>query len=456
MPLPSPLALVMMSGVTPQCSMPNHLPPVRPQPVCTSSLMKMPPWLRTIFSTIGKYSLGGVTKPPTPWIGSAMKPAIAAAGGRADHVLGVLRALHFAIGIRQAEGAAVAVRVERVHDPRLRRAELPRALAGDPHRHGRAAVVGVAQRHDLGVAGVAARGRMAVSFASVPELVKKDLVSSPPGVMRGDLLRERRLRLIGEDGGDVLERVELLVDFGVHLLVAVADAHGDDAAEEVEILVAVGVPDVLVLGAVDDQRLFVIVEDGGEEEFLIGKNDLVFGHGYAFTRDSYISGRRSRKNCHVLRTSAIMVEVEVGRQHFVLVARGLGEDLAARIAEVALAVELADLPRLLDADAIDGADEVPVGDGVRRLLELPEILAQAGDGRGGVEDDLGAGKAERARALGEVAVVADVDADLGEAEVEDRVPEVAGAEVELLPEAGRDVRDVGLAVLAEILCRRCR
>ena len=42
-PLPIPLALVMMSGTTPYCSMPNHLPPVRPQPVCTSSLMKMPP-----------------------------------------------------------------------------------------------------------------------------------------------------------------------------------------------------------------------------------------------------------------------------------------------------------------------------------------------------------------------------------------------------------------------------
>src|SRR5256885_1786972 len=41
-PLPNPLALVITSGVTPYCSMPNHLPPVRPQAVCTSSLMTMP------------------------------------------------------------------------------------------------------------------------------------------------------------------------------------------------------------------------------------------------------------------------------------------------------------------------------------------------------------------------------------------------------------------------------
>src|SRR5579885_3507109 len=56
--------------------MPNHLLPVRPQAVCTSSLMKMPPWSRMILATMAKYSGGGVMKPPTPWRGSAMKPAI--------------------------------------------------------------------------------------------------------------------------------------------------------------------------------------------------------------------------------------------------------------------------------------------------------------------------------------------------------------------------------------------
>ena len=40
-PFPSPLAEVIMSGSTPQCSMPNHLWPVRPHAVWTSSLMKI-------------------------------------------------------------------------------------------------------------------------------------------------------------------------------------------------------------------------------------------------------------------------------------------------------------------------------------------------------------------------------------------------------------------------------
>ena len=39
--------------------------------------MKIPPYLRTIPATMEKYSRGGVTKPPTPWIGSAMKAASA-------------------------------------------------------------------------------------------------------------------------------------------------------------------------------------------------------------------------------------------------------------------------------------------------------------------------------------------------------------------------------------------
>ena len=66
-----------------------------------------------------------------------------------------------------------------------------------------------------------------------------------------------------------------------------------------------------------------------------------------------------------------------------------------------------------------------------------------------VEHDLGAVEAEAAPALGEVAVVADVDADLADGGVEHRIPDVAGREIELLPEP-LDLRDVLLAVLAEV------
>src|ERR1700675_1603069 len=67
------------------------------------------------------------------------------------------------------------------------------------------------------------------------------------------------------------------------------------------------------------------------------------------------------------------VEIEIGDQHFVFIAAGLGEDLAARIAEVTLAVKLADVPRLFPSDAVDCAHEVAVRRGVCGLLQFPQI-----------------------------------------------------------------------------------
>src|SRR2546428_393056 len=81
------------------------------------------------------------------------------------------------------------------------------------------------------------------------------------------------------------------------------------------------------------------------------------------------------------------VEIEFGDEQFILVAAGLLDDFAARIAEVALAVEFADFPGSFGADAIDGSDEVSVGDGVGGLLEFPKIFGETGDGGGGVVDN---------------------------------------------------------------------
>jgi hypothetical protein len=75
------------------------------------------------------------------------------------------------------------------------------------------------------------------------------------------------------------------------------------------------------------------------------------------------------------------VEIEIADDDVVGGAGGAGEDLAARVAEVALAVEFADAPRLFPAGTIDRADKVTVGDGVGGLFQLPEIFGQAGDRR---------------------------------------------------------------------------
>src|SRR5436305_1123252 len=119
---------------------------------------------------------------------------------------------------------------------------------------------------------------------------------------------------------------------------------------------------------------------------------------------------------------ANFIEVELRGDEGVLVAFRGREHLAARIAEVALPVKLADVPRPFVADAVDRADEVAVRDGVRRLLQLPEVLRQSRHCRRRVEHDLGAIQPELARAFREVPVVADVDTDLRVLRVEDRVP----------------------------------
>ena len=72
---PSALPMVMMSGATPQCSIP-HSVPVRPMPVCTSSAMNRTPHLSQISRTLGKKSSGGTRAPASPWTGSAMNAAM--------------------------------------------------------------------------------------------------------------------------------------------------------------------------------------------------------------------------------------------------------------------------------------------------------------------------------------------------------------------------------------------
>src|SRR5262245_41688280 len=105
------------------------------------------------------------------------------------------------------------------------------------------------------------------------------------------------------------------------------------------------------------------------------------------------------------------VEVAIGDDELVLVLARDRQHVAARIADVARAIELAEVPGLLRPDAIGRGDEVAVRHRVRWLLELPEILRETLDRGRRVEHDLGAAEAENARALGEMAVVADVDAD---------------------------------------------
>src|SRR5207247_8281356 len=103
-------------------------------------------------------------------------------------------------------------------------------------------------------------------------------------------------------------------------------------------------------------------------------------------------------------------------------------DWSSDVCSSDLAVEAADAPRLLGADTVDGADVAAVGHRRGRLLELPEILAEPGHGGGGIDDIFRAVQRQRPPAFGEVAVVADIDAELAVGGLEHRIAEITGLE----------------------------
>src|SRR4051812_14980358 len=111
--------------------------------------------------------------------------------------------------------------------------------------------------------------------------------------------------------------------------------------------------------------------------------------GNADSLDSF-SGRR---DCRVRLRAAVaiklpgvadlanQIEIEIGDHDIVGVPRAFGQYAATRIAEITLAIKLADSPRLLPAGPINRADEVTIGDRVSWLFELPQIFGKARHGR---------------------------------------------------------------------------
>ncbi len=157
-------------------------------------------------------------------------------------------------------------------------AQPPRSDSGHGHGHGRAAVVGVPERDDLARPGVTAGGEDCGFVGFGAAVGEEGLGQLSARGDSGQLLRQRRLRLISEDRGDVLHGLQLLHDLPGYGRVGMADADGHDAAEEIQILVAVGIPDELVPGARQHQGSLVVVKHRGEDVLLLREYDFIFGH----------------------------------------------------------------------------------------------------------------------------------------------------------------------------------
>ena len=88
---------------------------------------------------------------------------------------------------------------------------------------------------------------------------------------------------------------------------------------------------------------------------------------------------------------------------------------------------------------------------MRGLLEFPEIFGESRDRGRRVENNLGAIESEHTGAFGKMTVVADVDTNFRVLRFENGITQIAGREIELLPEAGMHVRDVMFAIFAKVL-----
>ena len=144
-----PLARQRMSGSTPSCSQANIFP-VRPKPVATSSTISSTPWRRAMSAHAAEMAVGGgddAGRPLHQRLDHHGRDPVAFPG---QHVLEGVGAAQPAVGRRQVEGAAVAVRRrDRGRGEQQRAVRLVEAVdAADRHRPDRVAVVGVLQPHE--------------------------------------------------------------------------------------------------------------------------------------------------------------------------------------------------------------------------------------------------------------------------------------------------------------------
>src|SRR6266542_2068869 len=137
----------------------------------------------------------------------------------------------------------------------------------------------MAQRDDVLALGVELRQQYS-GFVSLRAAIGKKRFLQPPGSNLRQLLRQANLRLVGIKRREMLHLVGLLIDRLRYFLVAMPDAHREDAAEEIQELLAVGIVNILIFGMIDDQRFVVIGCHAREQIFFLLLEDFVFVHTF--------------------------------------------------------------------------------------------------------------------------------------------------------------------------------
>ena len=154
-----------------------------------------------------------------------------------------------------------------MHAEAVRHIEFPGAMRRQAHAGGVAAVIGVAQRDHVVVAGVSARHEQR-------EIVRlRAGVDEVANLQFARHFRRELLRVLGDvrmqiNRGRMLQDFVLLLRRRDHVRMTMADADRHDAAERIEITPPVFVPDILHLALHEHERSFVVEENAGIQELL--------------------------------------------------------------------------------------------------------------------------------------------------------------------------------------------
>ena len=202
-----PLAIVRMSGTTPQWFTANHSP-VRPNPDITSSAMSRMPYLSHSARTPWRYPSGGTRMPLVPVTGSTMKPAIVL--GPSSWMTSSSLAKRVVDRVPPALNAVV--RIGHVHDAGDAGLGRPSPrIAGERDRAGGRAVIRAVARQDLVAAGVPAR-RLDRVLVGLGAAVGEEEAVDVAGRDGGELRAQARANLGGHERVGVRQLRRLLLD----------------------------------------------------------------------------------------------------------------------------------------------------------------------------------------------------------------------------------------------------
>ena len=281
----TPLAKVMMSGVTPNRCAANAAP-VRPNPVITSSKTSRMPWRSQSSRTRGEVALGVDDDAVAAHDGlDEQRGDLVAAFVRHDLVEVRDRARCFLTRIARVERTAIRKRREEAHDAgNARFVRPPAVLAGERARARRRAVEGTVRRENFVPAAQHARElhRVFVRFAAARR--KEDAPALGPRRQLDDrvseLLRDGRWRSVG---AAYVKRCACSAIAAATARMAVAEIHRDEPGREVEIPRAAVVVEIGAFAAHDDGRPPPALRDPRREDVACVKGRNVVGRRAHFT-----------------------------------------------------------------------------------------------------------------------------------------------------------------------------